>query len=585
MENFGCITFRETLLLVDPNAVTQGELRSVAMVIAHELAHMWFGDLVTMRWWNGIWLNEAFATFMEIAACDAYRPDWQRWTSFGLERTAAFETDSLANTRSVEYEVRSPADCEGMFDVLTYQKGSALLRMLEQYLAPEHFREGVAHYLRTHSYGNTETNDLWDAIEETSGRPVRRMMDSWIWQPGYPIVDASLSATPDGAALRLAQRRFVFDADAPATGDAQLWVVPVHVRQGDGTSVHVLESTGDPLTVPLDDPSAPVVVNAGGHGFFRVAYDGALRDRLDGDALASMSTIERYNLVDDAWSATVAGDLSATALLVFLEAFRDEREYAVWQAVIVALRGLGRLVDGEALIAFQARVRTLVSPALVALGDPSPDEDDLLGKLRGLLTSALGALGNDPAVLQRCREIYDAAADEPGSTDPELLAAATNVVAAFGDASTFARMIDGYTGGATPQDQLRHLYALAEFDDAELVQRACEYAMSSAVKTQNAPYLLRLAIANRHHGPLAWNFVRTHWSEANERFPTNTIVRMIDSVKLLNTPEVVADVQGFFAEHRIEQAVKTQDQILERQRVNAAMRARNEQELAAHLTG
>jgi puromycin-sensitive aminopeptidase len=145
-------------------------------------------------------------------------------------------------------------------------------------------------------------------------------------------------------------------------------------------------------------------------------------------------------------------------------------------------------------------------------------------------------------------------------------------------------MVAGYTGGATPQDQLRHLYALAEFDDAELVQRACEYAMSNAVKTQNAPYLLRLAIANRHHGPLAWNFVRTHWSEANERFPTNTIVRMIDSVKLLNTPEVVADVQGFFAEHRIEQAVKTQDQILERQRVNAAMRARNERELSAHLT-
>ena len=173
MENLGCITFRESLLLVDPATSTQNEQQLVADVVAHELAHMWFGDLVTMRWWNGIWLNEAFATFMEIAACDAYRPDWERWTSFGLERSVAFDVDALENTRSVEYEVRSPADCEGMFDVLTYQKGGALLRMLEQYLGEDRFREGVSHYLRVHSYKNTETNDLWDAIEATSGEPVR----------------------------------------------------------------------------------------------------------------------------------------------------------------------------------------------------------------------------------------------------------------------------------------------------------------------------------------------------------------------------------------------------------------------------
>ncbi len=199
MENLGCITFREARLLIDPETSTQAEQETVADVVAHELAHMWFGDLVTMRWWNGIWLNEAFATFMEIAACDAFRKDWQRWTTFGLERSLAFETDSLESTRPVEYEVRSPADCEGMFDVITYQKGGALLRMLEQYLGDERFRQGVSHYLTRHQYGNTETNDLWDAIEATSHRsaespeeavPVRQMMDSWIWQPGYPLVSA-----------------------------------------------------------------------------------------------------------------------------------------------------------------------------------------------------------------------------------------------------------------------------------------------------------------------------------------------------------------------------------------------------------
>ncbi len=169
-----------------------------------------------MDWWNGIWLNEAFATFMEIAACDAFAPEWERWTSFGLERSVAFDVDSLASTRSVEFEVRSPAEADGMFDVLTYQKGGALLRMLEQYLGPDEFRTGVSHYLRTHAYANTETNDLWDAIEATSGEPVRRLMDSWIWQPGFPLVSAALIDVDGGhTRCELRQERFSYgDADS-----------------------------------------------------------------------------------------------------------------------------------------------------------------------------------------------------------------------------------------------------------------------------------------------------------------------------------------------------------------------------------
>jgi puromycin-sensitive aminopeptidase len=270
MENLGCITFRENLLLVDPATATQNERQLVADVVSHELAHMWFGDLVTMGWWNGIWLNEAFATFMELLAVDAYRPEWDRWTSFGLERSIAFETDSLSATRPVEYPVHSPADCEGMFDVLTYQKGGALLRMLEQYLGAERFRAGVGHYLRTHAYANTETSDLWDAIEHTSGEPVRRTMDSWIWQPGFPLV----TVRRDGDEVVLGQRRFSFDPDDVSTA---LWSVPIRMRQGVGpdavTTSVLLE--GDEVRVPAT--GGPVVVNAGGDGFFRVSYSDELR--------------------------------------------------------------------------------------------------------------------------------------------------------------------------------------------------------------------------------------------------------------------------------------------------------------------
>ena len=577
MENLGCITFRENLLLVDPATATQGERQLVADVVAHELAHMWFGDLVTMDWWNGIWLNEAFATFMELAACDAFRPEWQRWTFFGLERSAAFEIDSLSSTRPVEYEVRSPADAEGMFDVLTYQKGGALLRMLEQYLGEERFRLGVAHYLTTHSYGNTETSDLWDAIEHTSGEPVRRMMDSWIWQPGYPLV----SVVEHGDELVVSQRRFSFDPDDASTS---LWAIPMVVRQGEQVDTVLLED--DEVRLPLAGDNAPVVVNVGGHGFYRVSYSDALRSRLTSEVVATMSTLERYNLVDDAWNAVTAGALEAIEYVELVERFGDEREYGVWQSIAIGLRGVRRLLgDGDVAVAgFEQRVVALVGPALDELGDPADDESDLTAKLRGLMLGMLAVQGGDAAARQRARGYYADWSNDPTSVDAELAAAATGVIAATGDADDYETMFELAMGAATPQVQLRHLYSLAEFDDAELIERTCELAMSDQVKSQNAPFLLRACIGNRRHGAASWDFVRRQWAETNERFPRNTIVRMVETVKLLDAPAQVTDVQAFFSEHPIEQASKTLEQLLERQRVNAQVRARNAVALSTVLS-
>jgi puromycin-sensitive aminopeptidase len=528
---------------------------------------MWFGDLVTMEWWNGIWLNEAFATFMEIAACNAYAPDWHRWTTFGLERSAAFETDSLSSTRSVEYEVRSPADCEGMFDVLTYQKGGALLRMLEQYLCAERFREGVSHYLSTHAYGNTDTGDLWDAIEHTSGEPVRRIMDSWIWQPGYPLV----SARVDGDELVLDQRRFTFDAEAASHA---LWAIPISVRQGDGISPVLLD--GDEVRLPIGDGA--VVVNAGGHGFYRVSYSDELRGRITDSGLAGMSTLERYNLVDDAWNAVTAGAMEATEWVALAERFVDEREYGVWQSIAIGLRAVRRLIgeDDVALAGFQARVRALVGPALAEFGEPVAGETDLTAKVRGLLLGLMAIQGGDDDARRRGRDNYAAWEVDHAAVDAELAAASTAIVANIGDAADYERMLTQYRSGDTPQVQLRHLYLLAEFDDAELMERTCALAMSDDVKTQNAPFLLRACIGNRRHGPQAWEFVRRNWNDIIDRFPRNTIVRLIETVKTLDRPTDVADVQAFFAEHPIEQAAKTLEQTLERQRVNADVRCRNE---------
>ncbi len=578
MENLGCITFREVLLLVDPATSTQIEQQLVADVVAHELAHMWFGDLVTMRWWNGIWLNEAFATFMEIAACDAFAPHWQRWTTFGLERSVAFETDSLHSTRAVEYEVNSPNDSEGMFDVLTYQKGGALLRMLEQYLGPERFRAGVSTYLTRHSYSNTETNDLWDAIEDTVNSdggdkvPVRRLMDSWIWQPGYPLI----TAETDSSNVVLTQRRFVFDGKS----DSTKWVVPIHVTI-DGTEHKVLLDS-ESVHIPLPRPDAVVVVNSGGHGFYRVSYSPALLQRITGDTLRERNVLERYNLVDDAWNAVVAGALPASDFLSFAEGFAHERDLAVWQALTIGLRGLSRLIEGEPLDELRVRIRALVAPALADLTwDPRQDEDELTSKLRGVLVGALAILGQDHDAQQRCRDIFSRA--DTDTIHPELVAAATSVVASIGDENDYEFFIDRVKNPRTPQEQIRMLYALADFDDADLMRRTCQFAFSNDVKTQNAPFLLNRCIANRNHGEIAWSAVRDNWSDANDRFPVNTIVRMVDSIKMLTSDEAARDIPAFFAGHPIPQAVKVLEQILERQRVNVALRQRESEALSHHL--
>src|SRR5438067_5418024 len=277
MENLGAVTFRETALLADAERASRLELERVADVVSHEIAHMWFGDLVTMKWWNGIWLNEAFATFMELLSVDAFRPEWQRWVTFGVARDLAMQIDGQSSTRPVEFPVGRPEEAESMFDVLTYQKGCAVLRMLEQYLGDEPFRQGIRRYLDTHRHGNTETTDLWDAIEAASGEPARTTMDSWIFQGGHPVV--TVTPTDGGEALALDQLPFRYLPDrAAADAIGSGWRVPVLLRAGVNGSVEeqrVLLDEGG-ASASFSGPVEWVVANSGGWGFYRVRYNGDL---------------------------------------------------------------------------------------------------------------------------------------------------------------------------------------------------------------------------------------------------------------------------------------------------------------------
>jgi puromycin-sensitive aminopeptidase len=572
MENLGCVTFRETLLLADLAKVTQGEQQNVVDVIAHELAHMWFGDLVTMSWWNGIWLNEAFATFLEMKVTDAFRPAWERWVSFGLSRTVAFDTDALATTRPIEYPVISPADAEGMFDVLTYEKGAAVVRMLEQYLGEDRFREGIRHYIATHAYGNTETTDLWDAIEEATGEPVRRIMDSWIFQGGHPIV--SVEARADGSVLHLSQERFRY---LPVLGDAARWAVPLQLRYGtaSGEVVYTTELLdGDELEIDLPEAVTWVVANAGGAGFYRVRTSAPLRDAL-ADRAGELPDIERYGLVDDTWASVLAGTTEAEDFVALAERLADERDVSVWRRILGGLAEIDRVMTDDQRPAHEARVRALVGPALERHGwEPAPGESDRDRELRGALIGAAVTLAGDPDAEAKVRALFAQLRTAPEAVEANIAGAIVRAVGSVATAEDIDSLIDGFRTATTPQEEQRFLFALAEVRDPKLFARVLELAMSTEVRTQNAPYLLGVCMANRDNGAAAWEAIRDAWDALNERFPSNSIDRMLNGIRAVSDPAQAADIEAFLAEHPVLQAKQTIAQHVERMRVTVALRER-----------
>ncbi len=584
MENLGCITFRETLLLIDPDKSTQPELQRAADVIHHELAHMWFGDLVTMKWWNGLWLNEAFATFMEMRCTDAFRPQWQRWVDFGLSRSAAFDTDALASTRPIEFEVNSPADAEGMFDILTYEKGAAVVRMLEQFLGEDRFRAGIRRYMRQHQFGNAETTDLWDAIEAETGEPVRRIMDSWIFQGGFPLVSTSLSA--DGRQITFSQERFGYEGGDDA--DEQEWAIPLQFRWkpvgGMPITDRVLIETGS-VTVDLDREAEWVIGNAEGSSFVRTAYDPEVTEQLADDAQIIMLPVERYALVDDAWATVLAGQFSASQFLSVLELMTTESDRSVWQRIIAGFGSIDRLVDGDAGELFAENVHDAIGPALAGLGlTPLPADTDREKQLRADLIRAMGTLARDLEIQEEAKRTISVLQRDPELVDASIAAAAVDIVASIGDAADFADFRTLMAEASTPQEELRYLYALADFPEPELLAGFEAEILAGNVRSQNVAFWVRRGLTNRVLGRDVWTFVADNWDELVEILPSNSVVRMVDGITSLTHPEDVEAIADFFEANPIPTGTKTLSQILERQRVGAALRSRESARLRALLT-
>jgi puromycin-sensitive aminopeptidase len=581
MENLGCVTYRETALLVDAAAASRLELQRVAEVIAHETAHMWFGDLVTMRWWNGIWLNEAFATFMELMAVDDFRPEWDIWVSFGAGRSAAMVTDGLESTRPVEFPVGRPEEAEAMFDVLTYQKGAAVLRMLEQYLGPEPFRQGIVRYLSEHHHHNTETTDLWDAIEAASGEPARAVMDSWIYQGGYPLV--SVDPSEDGRRLTLSQRRFLYSGDGN-----ELWQVPINLRLSVGGEVSQRRVllTGPATTVELPAPVDWVVVNDGAWGFYRVRYEASLLRRLTAAMHQQLRPLERLSLVSDTWAAVLAGHSPLGDFLELVRLLGDETDPDVWSSFLGPLGLLDRIANETERPILQALVRRVAGPAFAELGwEPAAGEGERVGTLRARLIGALGMLGADPEVRAEAARRHAAYLQDRTALDPDLVTATVNVVAQAGGEGEYTTVLDQFRRASTPQDEIRYLYALGATESAPLLRRTLDLCMSGEVRTQDAPYVIGSILATRAGAGLTWDFLEERWETITTRFPDNSIPRMLEGITGITDPALARRIHAFLDAHPVPQGEKPLAQSRERLDINVRFRERFAPSLASELGG
>jgi len=574
MENLGAITFRETALLVDEKSATHAELERIADVVAHENAHMWFGDLVTMSWWNGLWLNEAFATFAEMLAVDAWRPDWQRWNTFGVSRAVAMVVDGLHSSRPIEYPVRAPKDADAMFDTLTYEKGASVLRMLEQYLGHTVFRNGIRLYLKRHAYGNADTKDLWVALGRAAKQPILPVMNGWIFKPGYPLVTVSLNKH---GRLQLKQQRFTYlrkFARAGAYG-RQRWQIPVQLRVVTPTTIEtkrlLMTRASAQITLPRDVTS--VVVNEGGHGFYRVRYEPQLLERLLQLVPDRLAPIERFNLVNDAWAAVMAGLMLPSNYLNMTGAFTRDRDKNVWAVLIESFSTIRRLLDLARHARFETFVRTRIGPAVAELGwAPRAGEDDLVKQLRSELLRALGTTGNDHGIQTQAAKLYAAYTKRPAAVDPNVLPALVEILAHTGDAARYDEFFGQFRSAATPQEERRYLHALAAFQQPELLRRTLDKTINGEFRTQDAPFMVRMVLMNTAGRETAWAFVQDNWDAMDRRYPKQGLRRMCEGIIGLATPELERDVRAFFRKRKVDLGGRILEQYLEELRIAVALR-------------
>jgi hypothetical protein len=513
MENWGGITYNESMLLFDPQTSSQQTRRDIFVTVSHEMAHQWFGNLVTMAWWDNLWLNEGFASWMENKATDHFNPDWEMWLTAGLEKSGVMNEDARKTTHAIQSSVENESEADDVFDNITYVKGQAFLQMLENFLGQTEFRRGIHNYLAAHEYSNTTTADLWNALEKSSGKPVAAMAAGWTEQPGLPMINVKSDCPGGRQVVTLTQERFtVRDSNAPPL----TWTIPIAWFDASRIgSRHDLLLEDKPVTVTLPDCADAIKLNAGDFGYYRVSYGPAWYQKVKA---AALPPADQLNLLSDTWAMVEAGRLSATNYLALVEELRNVRTRAVWSHMLGTLSLLDGLeINQPGRMKFQQYACWLLEPQWQRLGwSPRPSEPAGDALLRGQVLGALGQFG-DPIVIAGARARFAQFLAHPETLPADLRPAVLGIVGRYSDRETYDDLHELARNARGTEERQMDYRALAGALDPVLAQETLELSLTDETVPQEASDLVSQVAGGGEQTDLAWKFTQLHIKELLEK--------------------------------------------------------------------
>ncbi|XP_030380282.1 puromycin-sensitive aminopeptidase [Scaptodrosophila lebanonensis] len=591
MENWGLVTYRETFVLVDPKNTSLMRKQSIALTVGHEIAHQWFGNLVTMEWWTHLWLNEGYASFVEFLCVHHLFPDYDIWTQFVTDMyTRALELDSLKNSHPIEVPVGHPSEIDEIFDEISYNKGASVIRMLHDYIGEDDFRKGMNIYLTRHQYKNTCTEDLWTALQEASSKPVAEVMSTWIKLKGFPVV--SVESEQSGSSkriLRLTQRKFTADGSKP-DGD-YLWVIPITVstsrNPNEIAKTFLLDQPS--MEVVLDDvqPNDWIKINPGTVGYYRTRYSKEMLEKLlPAVYKMELPPLDRLGLIDDMFAMVQAGQASTAEVLKLVDSYRNETNYTVWTAITNSLTNLHILISHTDMMdAFQSFGRKLYEPVAERLGwEPREDENHLDTLLRSLVLTRLVSFRSDE-IIEEGRKRFRSHVNGTNPLPADLRTTCYKAVLQEGNEKIFEEMLQLYRSTDLHEEQDRISRALGCIGDTKLLRRVIDFAMSGEVRAQDSVFVIVAVAINPKGRDMAWEFFKENNKRLLEQYQGGFLLARLIKYLIENfaSEEKAREVEEFFKVNQFPGTERTVSQAVETIRLNAAWLERDREKLAAYL--
>jgi len=500
MENWGCVTFREQTLLIDPRHASLPTKQYVTMVVAHELAHQWFGNLVTMRWWSDLWLNEGFASWMEYLATNHLFPNWHMWTEFLInEQEVGMKLDALESTHPIEVKVNHPEEIHTIFDSISYSKGSSIINMLHTYLGADKFRDGLRKYLKHHAYANTDTTDLWAAFESSSGKPVKEFAHVWTSQPGFPVVTPK--TVTSGVVLH--QQRFFIN---PSKHGTQRWPIPLQSK------LLPKDSLLDTDTVFEISSTSTLQLNQSRSGFYRVAYDPKnLHELFNLNLTGNINELDRLGLLSDAFETSKAGYISTVRVLEILLNYKNDVNNFIWEIVAGGLSSIRLVMRDERLReSMKPFIWNLVTEQYERLGWKESLRDthgDIL--LRPIILS-LASIADDPSAVKTALNLFTNL-KQSSNLHPDLRGVVYGTVARKGSDNEFNKMLAFHDQSQNSEERLALTIGITGFRQKKLIERVLTHIKSPEVRLQDAMYWIAYSLVNRYARDITWEWLMSNW--------------------------------------------------------------------------